>query len=351
MAMLITCKEDYERILAREVKLYDAKLQSQGQGWILAQEYEPTISMSQDTALADLCFAYHIFESPLRVNAPSVNSLTEKLVDLFLEHIGQTRITQPWAFSFLSPDREGLIRRAKTVEKYWLEKMARKMSRVSKLAKPGIPQGARFTEGFFVYWTDLNQAFVSFKALSLGQQRMLMDPQAPSRSYLKIEEAFHMFGHEPQKGDRVIDLGAAPGGWSYSALKRGASVIAIDNGPLREPVNSHPRMCHLRNNALTYAHNYDDAVDWLLCDILESPEIILNLLRRWLKERWCRYFVVNLKVGRFDPIVLLKEIKDERDGILPYCKHLLIRQLYHDREEITLVGQVRQRSDGRQVKK
>ena len=40
-------------------------------------------------------------------------------------------------------------------------------------------------------------------------------------------------GLEPMPGERVCDLGAAPGGWSYSAAKRGASVVAVDNGPLK----------------------------------------------------------------------------------------------------------------------
>jgi 23S rRNA (cytidine2498-2'-O)-methyltransferase len=215
------------------------------------------------------------------------------------------------------------------------------MSRVAKLAKDGIPQGPKFGEGFFVFVTDFNQALVSFEALSQGQQRMKLDPQSPSRSYLKLEEAFHIFARFPQEGEVVVDLGAAPGGWSLSALKRGATVIAIDNGPLREPVSSHPKLTHLKADALKYQLAGAAPVDWLLCDVLEKPEMIVELVRKWLGKKWCRNFIVNLKVGRGDPIALLKEIRDSKKGLLPFCQTLSIRQLYHDREEITLMGTVK----------
>ena len=53
---------------------------------------------------------------------------------------------------------------------------------------------------------------------------MADNPAAPSRSYLKIEEAYGILGREPAQGETVADLGAAPGGWSFSAAKRGAKV-------------------------------------------------------------------------------------------------------------------------------
>lgn len=42
---------------------------------------------------------------------------------------------------------------------------------------------------------------------------------------LELDERFHLIG----KGARVVDLGAAPGGWSQVAISRGAAkVVAID---------------------------------------------------------------------------------------------------------------------------
>ncbi|MBF0485577.1 MAG: rRNA methyltransferase [Candidatus Omnitrophica bacterium] len=334
MDFLITCKSNYEKILARESDGYQLKPSQQGQGWVL-------LKGDDKAAFTDLCFACHVLLSPLNVSAASVNALTEKLVNLFGQHVGSTRILGPWPFLFFSSTEGPLIQHAKTVEKYCFQKLQKKMSRVTKLAREGIPAGAKFAEGFFVYFTGFNQALVSFQALSQGQQRMTMDPQAPSRSYLKIEESFQVFGRAPRENEKVIDLGASPGGWSHSALKRGASVIAVDNGPLREPVKSHPRVHHLKADALKYRHEEALPVDWLLCDVLEKPEMILELLEKWFSHRWCRFFIVNLKVGRLDSVALLKSIRDKNKGLAPYCKELCIRQLYHDREEITLMGEVK----------
>jgi len=82
-------------------------------------------------------------------------------------------------------------------------------------------------------------------------------------------------------------------------------------------------------------------VDWLLCDVLEEPNIIFKLLEKWLKQKWCRYFIANIKVGRNDPILLLKKIRHNQKGLSRLCDPLIMRQLYHDRKEITLMGRVK----------
>lgn len=333
MTTLITCKEGWEKTLASEAALYQATVQTSGRGWILAE------TAGQDF-LVEFCFANNFLENPTKLSAGSVNNFAEQLATLFLTHIKDTRIVEPWPFIFTSSGDEQLIHRANIVEKNWLEKIQKKVSRVAKLAQKSIPHDTKFTDGFFVHFIDFEQAFVSFKAASSGQQRMQMDPQAPSRSYLKLEEAFRIFGCAPQEKQTVIDLGAAPGGWSYSALKRGAKVTAIDNGPLKGAVKGHALVTHLTEDALKYKHERTTPADWLLCDILEEPDIILELLHKWLGQKWCRYFVANLKIGRANPIAVLKKIRDPQNGLASHCRQLIIRQLYHDREEITLMGEI-----------
>src|SRR5690606_25054254 len=104
-----------------------------------------------------------------------------------------------------------------------------------------------------------------------GQRRMADDSLAPSRSYLKVEEAYVVLGREPAAGETVVDLGAAPGGWSYSAAKRGAQVIAVDNGPLKGGALDHPRIEHRREDAFGFRPPGGRAFDWLFCDLVEDP--------------------------------------------------------------------------------
>ncbi|MCK5394318.1 MAG: rRNA methyltransferase, partial [Candidatus Omnitrophica bacterium] len=291
-------------------------------------------SESQNCPL-NLCFAEIIFHNPIEITAPSSNDFASKLVNYFLESIQKKIIISSLPFYFGSVNNEKLISRAKTIKKYLKNKLIKKVSRISKLFNNSIPYISKFNEGFFVYLINFDCGFVSINALTQGQQRMKMSPDDPSRSYLKIEEAYNIIGFEPLNKEKVIDLGAAPGGWTYSAVKRGAYVTAVDNGPLKKPIKSNPLVIHIKEDALKFIPPKGQITDWLFCDIIKNPDIILNLIKKWLKNSWCRNFVVNLKISLTDPIALLKKIEDKKTGLSAYCSLLKIRQLYHDREEIT----------------
>ncbi len=139
----------------------------------------------------------------------------------------------------------------------------------------------------------------------------------------------------------VVDLGAAPGGWSYSAAKRGARVIAVDNGPLKGGALDHPLIEHRREDAFGFRPTADERVDWLFCDLVEEPHhVARNLIAPWLEQRWCRRFVVILKFGRVDPIALLHEVTGPGSVFMRATSRMHVRHLHHDREEFTLVGEV-----------
>ncbi len=226
----------------------------------------------------------------------------------------------------------GLGRRIGGVESAFGELLKKKLSRVAKLATAELPRGVGPARGLFVYFVDFSRVFVAREAFGHGPRRMADDDLAPSRSYLKVEEAYVVFGREPQPGETVCDLGAAPGGWSYSAAKHGARVVAIDNGPLKGGALNHSQIEHRREDAFKFAPPAGQIFDWLFCDMVEEPHHVLrHIVEPWLARRWCRHFVVNLKFGRVDPVALLRELR------VPGAR---VHHLYHDREEFTLVGDV-----------
>ena len=146
----------------------------------------------------------------------------------------------------------------------------------------------------------------------------------------------------PVPGETVCDLGAAPGGWSYSAAKRGARVVAVDNGPLKGGALGNPLIDHRRADAFGFSPGRDAAYDWLFCDMLEDPHRVLqSIAGPWLSGGWCRRFVVNLKFGRVDPIALLADLRAAGSPFTAHASDVRITHLYHDREEFTVTGKAR----------
>jgi 23S rRNA (cytidine2498-2'-O)-methyltransferase len=325
------CRGGYEAYLKRELADAGAKLRDQGIGWMLDDG---------GGTPADLCFAHATLLAPLQLSGGSVNALAGAISEHFLQSVREERFEGAWPLLFDHPEgADGLGRRVKAVAEATRELLRKRMARVLKLAVDEAPRGPQEARGLFVYFIDFQTALVARSCRFGGQRRMADDPAAPSRSYLKAEEAYVVLGREPAAGETVVDLGAAPGGWSYSAAKRGARVMAIDNGPLKGGALDHPEIDHRREDAFHFAPPPGAACDWLFCDMVEDPHRVLELVRRWLEEGWCRRFVVNLKFGRVDPIALLAEVRDGRRGLTPFCSTFRARHLFHDREEFSLVGE------------
>lgn len=323
--------------LARELEAYGLVPQQYDQGWVFVDSADLSL---HEIALLDICFAQRVFCEPREINASSVGQLSGAISDFFMEIVRSRRIDSFWPAVFTSVDeQEGLSQRVKNVKSQCMEKIKKRISRVVNLATDQIPYETDFVFGLFVHFLDFTKVIVSGGCLFGGQRRMKMDSHAPSRSYLKIEEAFAIMGKEPSSQESVADLGAAPGGWTYSALKRGAYVSAVDNGALKKGAFAHDQLTHIRESAFIFKPPENRCFDWLFCDMIENPYLVIELITQWQKNSWCRNFVANLKVGRLDPIPLLEKIRAPQQSIRSRSRWLKIRQLYHDREEITMMGE------------
>ena len=176
---------------------------------------------------------------------------------------------------------------------------------------------------------------------AMGIPRLRMPGDAPSRSTLKLAEAFLTFlgDREPEvlrAGMRAVDLGAAPGGWTWQLARRGLRVTAVDNGPLKGRVRDDPLVTHLRADGLSYLPKHP--VDWMVCDIVEQPARIAVLVARWIGEGHARHAIFNLKLPmkkRHDEVRRCEAIIRAALATARVKHTLVLRQLYHDREEVT----------------
>lgn len=336
--MLLTCQAGYEALLARELaELHGVGMEEKGPGWVRTRA-----DLSEATGgLRSLAFPHLALRAPVEVKGESVNALATRIAEYFFGQIRQERIEAAWPCVWQGPQElVGLGRRIAAVEQAFAEQLKRKLSRVSRLAQPELARGtsAVAVRGLWVFFVDFGRAWVAREAWVHGPRRMADDPLAPSRSYLKVEEAYGVLGREPEDGETVCDLGAAPGGWSYSAAKRGARVVAVDNGPLKGGALDHPLIEHRREDAFRFAGT--EPFDWLFCDLVEEPHHVLQrIVEPWLERGACRRFVVNLKFGRVDPVALLRELRAAGSPLLRHAPGARIHHLYHDREEFTVVGE------------
>jgi 23S rRNA (cytidine2498-2'-O)-methyltransferase len=167
-----------------------------------------------------------------------------------------------------------------------------------------------------------------------GRARMHRGQDAPSRAALKLDEALDGLYLAPSKGDLCVDLGAAPGGWTQRLLARGARVLAVDPAQLAKPLRTHPKLRHFQQNAFRFTP--EGPVDWLFCDMAWRPLEVAQLLAKWGKHHWATHLVANLKLPMRDKnAVLFKARRVLEEG---HWRQVRIRQLYHDRDEVTVTA-------------
>ena len=182
----------------------------------------------------------------------------------------------------------------------------------------------------------------------MGIPRLKFPNAAPSRSTLKLDEAFLHFIPKDEWNERLtsgmnaVDLGAAPGGWTYQLVRRGMMVTAIDNGAMAESLMETGQVKHRMMDGFKYIpmkqNNY-----WLVCDMIEKPQRVAKLMANWMLHGYCKEAMFNLKLpmkGRYQQVINdLQTIKDmfaeHNVKYEMYAKHL-----YYDREEVTVHARI-----------
>ncbi|WP_394150764.1 23S rRNA (cytidine(2498)-2'-O)-methyltransferase RlmM [Vibrio maritimus] len=185
-------------------------------------------------------------------------------------------------------------------------------------------------------------------AFFMGIPRLKFPADAPSRSTLKLEEAFHVFIPKEEWDERLasgmwgVDLGACPGGWTYQLVRRSMFVHAIDNGMMADSLMETGQVKHHQEDGFKFEPPRKN-VTWLVCDMIEKPSRVAQLMGEWLIRGWAKETIFNLKLpmkGRYDEV--LQDIENLKIFLIENKVKfkLQAKHLYHDREEITVHIQV-----------
>lgn len=148
----------------------------------------------------------------------------------------------------------------------------------------------------------------------------------PSRAYLKLQEALTRLGSHPVAGETCVDLGASPGGWTWTLAGLGAQVTAVDKAPLD------PRVAGLPNVEVRLDSAFGmppEPTDWLFSDVVAYPARLLGLVRRWIDADAADRIVCTVKFqGETD--------HDAADAFAAIPGGRLMH-LFHNRHELTFL--------------
>lgn len=176
----------------------------------------------------------------------------------------------------------------------------------------------------------------------MGVPRLRLPPQAPSRSTQKLAEALHFWLTPTDEkrllhdGTTAVDLGAAPGGWTWQLVRRGVQVTAVDNGPLAAHLLESGLVEHVRADGFRYRP--PRPVAWMVCDMVEQPIRVAELVADWLADGRCQHTIFNLKLPmkkRYDELERCRAAMLARWRAAGVQCEVRFKQLYHDREEVT----------------
>lgn len=316
---------------------------------------EGDIDSWHDTPI--LAFLRQIVPHPIKISAQSVREWGEACAQLLIEAVAAKQPVAAWrlhVYSLMSGQvsikKSGAgVRRAELIHAAMLEYLQKKSrtvlrAHISDFAKTwsseeGLAQVLLLTPefGFFSWCSVVQRSKMPYLVSRFpgGLVTCVEDSRPPSRAYKKLLEAEEMLGQRIVAGETCVDLGGAPGGWTFVAAERGAAVLAIDRSPLRDDLLIHPLVKFKKGDAFQYVP--ESAVDWLLCDVIAFPEKSIELLEHWLENKWCKNFCVTIKFRGKDDYHHLEKVK----VILRHsCRDFCLSKLPSNKNEVTACGVV-----------
>ena len=163
-----------------------------------------------------------------------------------------------------------------------------------------------------------------------------------SRAEFKLLEALEVFGVSlPSKG-RVLDLGAAPGGWTRLLIEAGLHVVAVDPANLDPRLAKQPRLEHYRGYAESYLEDavntrksFDLIVNDMRMDARDAARLLVQAARCLHRDGFViSVFKLPHATHEIDPLATLRaalNLLKKSYGVVQ------VRQLFHNRQEITVL--------------
>lgn len=186
------------------------------------------------------------------------------------------------------------------------------------------------------FWTLLSEnilvaAASTESAFPCGEIQFNEDKEnAPSRAYLKLWEIFTVHKIRPQAGDRVLDLGSSPGGWTWVLQQIGCQVLSIDKAELDPRVAKLARVESLKKDAFKLRPEDAGPIDWLFSDLICYPPKLYDLIQMWRESGLVKNFVCTIKFQGSTDYETLKKL-----ALIPESR---LVHLVHNKHEVTWIN-------------
>jgi 23S rRNA (cytidine2498-2'-O)-methyltransferase len=171
-----------------------------------------------------------------------------------------------------------------------------------------------------------------------GAPPMELPEHAVSRAYLKMAEAMAWSSLPMARGDRIVELGCAPGGASQALLDAGLEVIGVDPAEPAEEVLADPRFTHIRARSVETSRKAFRDVQWLAADMNVAPQYTLDAVEAVVTHPsvHIRGMLLTLKLPDWQ---LADELPAYIERVQSWgYKDVRLRQLAFNRQEICLAA-------------
>ncbi len=172
-----------------------------------------------------------------------------------------------------------------------------------------------------------------------GVYPVVAPDQMVSRAYLKIAEAVAWSQLPMQPGDRVVEIGSAPGGSCQRLLDVGLEVTGVDPAEMDELLLNHPRFEHWRSKAAGMKRKMYSKFKWLTADANVAPNYTLEVVEDIVNYPTSRFqgLLLTFKLSSYELIVQVDAAAAQiRDWGFSKVK---VRQLASNRRECCIAAQ------------
>jgi 23S rRNA (cytidine2498-2'-O)-methyltransferase len=168
----------------------------------------------------------------------------------------------------------------------------------------------------------------------------LAEPPADvvSRAYIKMREALAWSRLPVKRGDKVAEIGSAPGGASQALLEKGLNVIGIDPAAMDDRILAHRKFTHLQKRGHEVRRREFRGVRWLTADVNVAPQYTLDTVEAIVTHPAVRVegLLLTLKLLEWK---LAAEVPSYLERVHSWgYNQVAARQLSHNRQEVCVAA-------------